>query len=125
MADPPEETERNGVVGDLLDLERRMLESIEEAQADADRAVAEAEAELEARVSEGDAELGEAVRQLRARLETEHAAALEAIRRQSADEARRYVDVPEARVEALAAFVARRVAEGDGADDGAPARASR
>jgi len=118
MDDPTRTSERQGAFADLIEVERGMLEAIEQARVDADRKVEAAEAELAAEAQDGDAALDDAVRALREALEAERRAALEAIEQRARDAAQRYRDVDAARIDALATRVARRVAEGDDAPGG-------
>ena len=113
MEDPVEDAEQEGALSDLIDVERRVLETIHAAEAEAERAIAEVEAELDVDACAGDHALEVALREFRAELEAQRAEALAEIERRSATAARRYHDVDETRVEALAAYVARRIAEDD------------
>jgi hypothetical protein len=105
--------EYEGVLADVIEVERRARAAVEDAEAEAARAIAEAEVELHARAEAHDDALDAARRELRSTLEQEQKAGLAEIERRSEEAVRRHRDVDEARVLALAGLVARRVAEGD------------
>lgn len=113
LDDRGDETDAKGVLPGLIEVEQRVLAAIRDAEAAAERRIAEARAELESRASAHDAEVDVAVRALRQRLDEERSAALAEIERRSREAARRHLEVSEARVRELGALLARRVAEGD------------
>lgn len=113
----PDADEADSVLDDLVEVERRVDETVRRAEAEAARAIAEAEAEIERHGQANDQELESALRELEASLRAEQVKTLDEIRRQGEAEARRYREIDDARVDALAERIARRVAEGGPADD--------
>lgn len=127
LDDPIEDGPEAGALADLIEVERRVLAAIAEAEAEAEEEIARAEAELEGHASEDDRATREALDALRSELDAERARVLAEIAQRSAEVARRDRALDDATVEALAAFVARRIAEDDleaDADPEEPPRAS-
>jgi hypothetical protein len=105
------------VLVDLVEVERRVRETLEQAQAEAERAIAEVKSEIDQRAQTDDDELETALRELEAGLRAEQATTLAEIRRRGDQAARRHREIDESTVEGLAAEIARRVAEGETPDD--------
>lgn len=102
-----------GLLDDLIEVEQRVQQAVGQAEAEAERAVAAVEAEMESHVRSHDDALDRSLAALRADIEAEGVERVTEIERWSEEAARRYRDVDDARVHALAEYVAQRVAEGE------------
>lgn len=106
---------RESVLDALLEVERRIDAEIEQAEAEAERIVAEARREIESGGRAEGEELEQERADLRASLEAELAGAVREIEERAAREAERYASVDEVEVERLGGWLARRIAGGESA----------
>jgi hypothetical protein len=113
MHDRPTDEAPASALARLIEVERREASALAEAESEATRSIAAAEAEVERRAGEHAEALRTALQVLQARIRAEHETAVEAIARRHAAEAERYATVDDAQVDALARWVAKRVAEGE------------
>jgi len=104
-----------GALGELIEVEERIEAEVAEAEAEARRLVDAARQDAQRLEKDGSAALDEALRSLRAALEEESAASVQALMEGADAESDRYRRVDEATIRRLARWVASRVAEGSGA----------